>query len=291
MAWHGESLHNSKMGTQQLDLFAAGGIRPTRLADGRQRKAVRVAELSDEDLIESIPSAGLSDCAALTQEAARRGLRAAVPALEALCRRFKGFGLHRSVPEQASALRALAALGGTDAAGAVRRLIEAAVVQGPGLVEAARAAASLRCRLPEDAAMALLRHADAEVRAAACWCVPNTRGVAAVLLELLGDLHRPVEMAAACALGRIGRAEARPGLLRLLRVAPCAEAIEAVTRLADDEVVVLLGRIARAQTTLREAALAALDDIDTPRAAAVLAGIQEGRLEALPVVPDDSVLR
>jgi hypothetical protein len=109
--------------------------------------------------------------------------------------------------------------------------------------------------------------------------VPNTGGVAAVLLELLGDLHRPVEMAAVCALGRIGRAEARPGLLGLLRVAPCTEAIEAVTRLADDEVVVLLGRIARAQPTLCEAALAALEDIDSPRSAAVLVGIKAGRVE------------
>ncbi len=267
------------MGTQQLDLFAAGGIRATGVADGWRRKPVCVAELSDAGLIESIPSAGLSDCVALTEEVARRGLRAAVPALEALCRRFKGFGLHRSVPEQVSALRALATLGGRDAAAAVRRLIEAAVVQGPGLGEAVRAAVSLRCRLPEDTAMALLRHADAEVRAAACWCAPNTGGVAAVLLELLGDLHRPVELAAACALGRIGRAEARPALLQLLRVAPCAEAIEAVTRLADEEVVVLLGRIARADTTLCEAALCALEDIDTPRSAAVLAGIKAGRVE------------
>jgi HEAT repeat protein len=279
MAWHGESRHDGEMGTQQLDLFAAGGVSPTVVAGGWQRKPVCMAELSDAALIESILSAGLRDCAALTEEAVVRGLRAAVPALEALCRRFKGFGLHRSVPEQVSALRALAALGGTDAAAAVRRLIEAAVVQGPGLGEAMRAAASLRCRLPEDTAMALLRHADAEVRAAACWCAPNTVGVVAVLVELLGDLHRPVEMAAACALGRNGRAEARPRLLGLLRTAPCAEAIEAVTQLADDEVVVLLGRIARAHTTLREAALAALEDIDTPRAAAVLAGIDAGRVQ------------
>jgi hypothetical protein len=279
MAWHGESPHNHRMRTEQLDLFAGGDIRPTGVADGWRRKPLCMAELSDAGLIELIPSAGLGDCVALTEEAARRGLRAAVPALEALCRRFKGFGLHRSVPEQVSALRALATLGGTDAAAALRRLIEAAVVQGPGLGEAVRAAASLRCRLAETTAMALLRHADAVVRAAACWCAPNTGGVAAVLVELLGDLHRPVEMAAACALGRIGRAEARPALLRLLQVAPCAEAIEAITRLADEEIVVLLGRIARANKSLREAALVALEDIDTPRSAAVLAGINARLVE------------
>ena len=236
-----------------------------------------VAELSDAGLIEAIPYAGLSECVALTEEAARRGLRAAVPALEALCRRFRGFGLHRGVPEQISAVRALAVLGGTDAAAALRRLIATAAVQGPGLSEAVRAASSLRCCLPEDAAVALLRHADPEVRAAACRCVPNTSRVVDVLSELLGDLHGPIAMAAACALGRIGRAEVRPVLLQLLRTAPCTEAIEAVTRLADEEVVVLLGRIARAHATLREVALAALEDIDTPRSAVVLAGINAAR--------------
>jgi hypothetical protein len=269
------------MGMQQLDLFAAGGVQRTGVADrwncqsGRQ--PVCVTELSDDGLIDAIPSAGLSDCIPLTEEAARRGLRAAVPALEALCRRFSGFGLHRGVPEQISALRALATLAGTDASAAVQRLIATAVVQGPGLREAVHAAASLRCRLPEDRAVALLRHADPEVRVPACQCVPNTHRVVDVLLELLGDLHRPVAVAAAFALGRIGRAEARPVLLQLLRTAPCAEAIEAVMRLADEEVVVLLGRIARAHATLREAVLAALEDIDTPRSAVVLAGIKAGR--------------
>jgi hypothetical protein len=265
------------MGTQQLDLFAAGGVRPTAVAEGWRREPVRVAELSDAELIESIPSVGLSNCLALTEETARRGLRAAVPALEALCRRFRGFGLHRPVPEQIASLQALAALGGTDAVAAVRRLVATAVVQGPGLCEAVRAAASLRCRLPEDAALVLLRHADPAVRAPVCRCVPNTRRVVDVLLELLGDLHEPVAMAAACALGRIGRAEARPAMLQLLRRAPCVEVIEAVTQLADEEVVVLLGRIARSHTTLREAALAALEDIDTPRSAAVLASVRVGR--------------
>ena len=261
------------MGAQQLDLFAAGGVSPTAVAHGWHREPMCVAELSDAALIEAIPSAGLSECVALTEEAARRGLRAAVPELEALCRRFRGFGLHRGVPEQISAVRALAALGGTDAAAAVRRLIATAVVQGPGLSEAVHAASLLHCRLPEDAAVVLLRHADPEVRAAACRCVPNTSQVVNVLLELLGDLHGAVAMAAACALGRIGRAEVRPALLRLLRTAPCADVISAVTRIADEEVVVLLGRIVRANASLRETALAALEDMDTPRARVVLAGI------------------
>lgn len=271
-----ESPHNNRMSGHQLDLFSAAGVGPVAAADDGRRQPVCAASLSDAGLLEAIPHARQSDCDGLTGEAVRRGLPA-VPALEALCRRFKGFGLHSVVPEQISALRALADIRGNDAAAAVGRLIVAEVVQGPGLVQAACAAATLGCRLPEDAAVPLLRHADPTVRASACRCAPNTGRVADVLFDLLWDLHEPVATAAACALGRFGRREARPPLLQRLQTAPCAETIKAVARVADDDIVVLLGRLARAHPTLREAAVAALEDIDTPRAADVLAGLRAGR--------------
>ena len=277
------------MDAQQFDLFASGGVAPGSASATAAHPQVAAAELSDAALIEAIPYARRSDCAPLTDEAARRGLHAAVPAMEALCRRFKGFGLQRAVPEQAAALCALATLGGAEATAAVRRLIAGAAVQGPGLREAARAAATLRCRLPEDAALAVLRHADPDVRADACRCVPHTAGVAAVLLELLADLHAPVALAAACALGRMERAEARPALLRALRTAPTAPLIEAVAQVADDEAVVLLGRVAQQRPELRDAARAVLEELDTPRAEAVLRrlNVAQGAGEVLGSHRDD----
>jgi HEAT repeat protein len=255
------------MEMQQFDLFAACGAVPATVFEPAP---VQAGALSDAALIEAIPQAGLRDCGPLADAAARRGLRTAVPALESLCRRFRGFGLERAVPEQVAALRALAELGGADAAAAVRRLIIGGAVQGPGLREAAQAAATLRCRLPEEAALALLRHGDPVVRADACRCVPRARAVGELLVGLLEDLHVSVATSAACALGRMGRPEARPVLLRSLRQAPDAEMLEAVVPVADDDATVLLGRIARERSELRDAALAALEDIDTPRAAAVL---------------------
>ncbi|MDD2878299.1 MAG: hypothetical protein PHT60_14215 [Acidiphilium sp.] len=58
-----------------------------------------------------MPIAGCGECSAYADEAIRRGLVAAVPALDALCRRFKGFGLSRPIREQGVAMAALAALG------------------------------------------------------------------------------------------------------------------------------------------------------------------------------------
>jgi hypothetical protein len=72
--------------------------------------------------------------------------------------------------------------------------------------------------------------------------------------------------------------EARPWLARLLRQSllrrnPDADLVEAVAPVADDECTVLLGRIARQDAALRHAAVAALEAIETPRAAAILAAL------------------
>jgi len=147
------------------------------------------------------------------------------------------------------------------------------VVSGPGQREAVRAAATLRCLLPEPTAAALLLHADPEIRAQTCRCAPRIAPAAALLVSLLEDLNPGVAIAAAKALGRIGRTEARPWLIRLLRQNPDAELVDAAASVADEECVVLLGRIARQYPTLRDAALAALESIDTPRASAILAAL------------------
>jgi hypothetical protein len=76
---------------------------------------------------------------------------------------------------------------------------------------------------------------------------------------LIDALPAPVADAAACALGRIGRAEARPRLMRLLHAAPSAEIVEAIMPIADRDAPVILDRIACTRPDLAAAALAALD--------------------------------
>ena len=90
-------------------------------------------------------------------------------------------------------------------------------------------------------------------------------------VDLLGDLHPTVARAAACALGEFGRCEARPVLRQLLNEAPAADIIAAVAAIADTDLVVELGRIARTRPDLAAPIGAALEDIENPRAGAVLA--------------------
>ena len=257
---------------RQLDLFADAGNRSDPVATApRQRPPPAAGELDDAALIAAVPWASLADCRLLAAEAGRRRLEAAVPALAALCRRFVAFGRERAIPEQEAALSALAEIGGSAAANAVARLIAARVVEGPGLATAMAAAVRLGVRLAEETAVPLLRHPAAAIRAAACRCARPRAAALPHLLALLDDLDRTVACAAACALGRAGRGEARPVLLRLLREAPAAEAIDAAIAVADEECLVLFGRLARTRPDLAEAALAALDAVPSPRAAAIAA--------------------
>jgi hypothetical protein len=263
---------------RQPDLFAWAGQcpdQPTVPAIGRPRLVA--AELDDKALVAAIPSASLGDCRGLVTEAGRRRLAAAIPALDALCRRFRGFGVEQAIPEQAAALDALAMIGGREAAQAVMRIIVERVVQGPGLQSAVAVAALLGASLPHSIAASLLRHPAPEIRASACRCAGRSPAAISQLVELLDDADRIVAREAACALGRMGRHEARPLLLRLLREQPSAAVIDAVSSVADEECLVVIGRIARRERDRADAAFAALENIASPRAMTIAAAARRLR--------------
>jgi HEAT repeat protein len=230
--------------------------------------------LDDQALIAAIPASNLADSIALANEAGGRRLIEAVPSLEALCRRFSGFGAHRMVPEQAAGLRALAMIGGSEAARAVSQLIVRGVVQGPALNLAVSTAARIGSTLPVDVLQSLLQHPDPDIRADGCSCACRRPELISVMIDLLDDLNGGVARAAACALGQMGRSEARPMLAKLLREEPSKEVIDAVSLIADEECMVQLGRIARTEPALSDAALNALEDIDQPRAIAIAIAIR-----------------
>ena len=240
----------------------------------RAYHALLPAEIDDESLVAAIPASTLGESRKLVAEAGRRRLATAVPALAALCRSFTGFGTRRNIPEQTAAIEALTTIGGREAAHAMSEMIERAVVQGPGLQLAVSAAARLGAVLSPGALCQLLRHAEPRIRADACRCARPSPELIMLLIDLLDDLNQEVATSAACALGRMGRVEARGRLKTLLRDGPSAEVIESISPIADEECAVLLGRIARSGSMLADAALASLENIDHPRAVAIVAAIR-----------------
>jgi hypothetical protein len=266
------------MSERQLDFFSDVGVGAEQGLSRSMGHALVPAELDDEKLIAAIPESSLADSHSLAAEAGRRRLAGAVPALATLCRRFAGFGTRRMVSEQAAAIEGLSTIGGRDAAHAVSEMIERAEVQGPTLQIAVSAAARLGSALSPDTLRRLLRHAEPGIRADACRCARPLPDLILILINLLDDLDRRVATSAASALGRMGRLEARPILKSLLQDAPSEDVVDAVLSIADEECVVLLGRIARSRSALADAALNSLENIDHARAAAIAAGIRRLRL-------------
>ena len=110
---HGPLRSDREMARSQLDLFAERGRAiPRRVPDPMAPPAAAPVEtLSDDDLLESVPKAGPSNIEAVCSEIVSRCLEAAVPALEALWRRFAGFGVEKPHREQLPVLETLARLG------------------------------------------------------------------------------------------------------------------------------------------------------------------------------------
>jgi hypothetical protein len=98
------------------------------------------------------------------------------------------------------------------------------------------------------------------VHAVACYHSAAARNCCRILI-LLSRGKRPVAFGI----------EVRPILLRLLQQAPCAEVINAISAMADDECLVTLGRIARTRPDLEDAAREALDSIGSPGAMKIAA--------------------
>lgn len=72
----------------------------------------------------------------------------------------------------------------------------------------------------------------------------------------------------------MGRTEVRAILVRYLQEEPTVELVDAIAPIADDECIVLLGRVARAAPRLSATALDALLSIDHPRAEQIAAALR-----------------
>jgi len=266
------------MNAEQLDLFrdfVGAAVRPSATLSAPS--TFDVAELDDRGLLAALADGNLADSLTLLAEAGRRRLAPAIPLVRDLCRRHAGFGARRPIPEQIAALNTLHAIGTREAAQALAEAIERSWVEGPALAVAAWCAGRLHANLSAETVAILLQHPDPSVRVAGCACARPNPAITALLGELMVDLHRPVAEAAACALGRLGRAEARPVLAVMLEKSPSEEVIEAAGAVADEPSLVLLGRIARSGSKLAPAALAALEGSDHPHAAKIRATILSPR--------------
>lgn len=207
----------------QLDLFAERGRVTARLAaePTAAPAAAPVATLSDDDLLESIQKTGPSNIEAVCSEIIARSLEAA--ALEALWRRFAGFGVEKPLREQLAVLDTLARLGGTDARSTLRAIVLSKGLPASLLPAASQASASAGLAMPAAFVGPLLDHEDTAVRGAAFALAARTDVPADRLRGGLFDRSTANRRAAAVALGLRGDAGARQPLYDELARSPSAE--------------------------------------------------------------------
>ena len=257
---------------RQLDLFAGRGgveLRHSPQTAASSAPAPAVDALSDDDLLELIPNAGPSNVETVCSEVVSRSLQAAVPALEALWRRFSGFGIEKPLREQLAVVDTLTRLGGTDARSALRRIVLWKGLPASLLPAALRAAASAGLALPAPFVDPLLDHEDDAVREAAFALASSANVPADRLHASLFDRSAANRRAAAVALGLRGDPRARQPLFDELERSPSTEIIEAVATVWDDDAIVRLGRCARRHPRFADAVLDALREIGSPRAEVV----------------------
>ncbi|MDE0717632.1 MAG: HEAT repeat domain-containing protein, partial [Rhodospirillaceae bacterium] len=264
---------------EQFDLFTGGGtVAPAAVPADRP---LCPETLSDEDVLGRIPNARIADVRVLCRLAVERGLGdRAVPALEALWRRFRGFGHDRPLPEQTSVIETLAKL---ETAGARQLLAEIATAYDlpPPLLPAALSAAlSASLRLPVHVLRPLLADADPRIRELAARLSGFGQPDIGALEACLGDTQPAVRRAAAIVLGQIGHAAAKAILLSELRRAPTGDIVEALSAIADDDIVVHLGRCAAAHPALAGRIAAELEGMETALSLKVARRIRDDLAEA-----------
>ena len=268
----------------QLDLFAErGAVMPRHTQNPLpSTPATPVERLTDDVLLERIRNAGPSDVDALCTEIVSRSLHAAVPALEALWRRFAGFGIEKPLAEQLAVVDTLARLGGANACSALRRIALSRALPASLLPAALQAAAQAGLALPAGFVGSFLMHGDAAVREAAFALTAKSNVAADRLREGLLDPSAVNRRLATIALGLRGDPSVRQPLYGELARLPSADVIEAITAVWDENAIVHLGRCARRHPRLAGAVLDALREIGTPRAETVARRLESSAGTSLP---------
>ena len=235
----------------------------------------QVETLSDGKLIALLADAVPSEVRAVCSEIAARSLDDAVPALEALWRRFVGFGIDSPLAEQLAVLDTLARLDRPAARALLRRIVARGLPA--SLVPAAlRAAIRARLVLPAGYVAPLLEHEDAAVRCSAFALAERARVPADRLRIGLSDCAPAIRRAAAIALAHRGHSEARATLLGELERSPSEALIHALAAIPDEDTIVHLGRCALRNPVLAPAVIDVLREMESSRAARLARRLEQG---------------
>ncbi len=251
----------------QPDLF--GRREPNDGPVGRPVPFASFEKMEDQEVVARIPDADMAEVDALCDQVLDRGLGDdAVPALEALWKRFFGFGVDGPTREQRCALMTLARTGSSLSRQALARIVDAPDLIDSHLPLALQCASDANLALPGQRVARWLEDGRPEVRKCAFALARNCRPrVPGHLLEAgLADPDALVRRACLVTMGHSGDARAKEGLLEELGRSPAAEVVAALACMLDDDIVTCLGRCGLEHACLREQVVEELEGEADPRA-------------------------
>ena len=223
--------------------------------------------LSDKDLVEKTAKATLSNVDLLCAQIVERGLGdIAVPGLVALWNRFKGFGIATPLPEQKLALETLRAIGNEAAKKEISKILGAQDLPDSLLPFVLQAAVSVGLKLPQAQILPWLEHGAPTVRAQAFILIQSNSPQRSTLEIGFSDPDPSVRRTALTVAGNLGHISARAGLLAEFRKNPTSQKIEALLTVADDDIVVEIGRYALENPPHRCLIASELEALHTPKA-------------------------
>ncbi len=231
--------------------------------------------LSGQEVLSLIPKASFSNVEKLCGEVLKRELgNSAVPALEALWNRFRGYGLSGALPEQKFSLKTLARIGTPESQAAITKIVEAPSLPDALLPLALRAAVEVKLALQIHRISPWLDHGITEVRALAYTLLQNTDPPVYILETGLSDPEPSVRMATRVTMGKLGHKKAKKGLLADLEENPTCQIVLALAAIADEDVITHLGRCALKNGSLKTLILDELLALEDPRAVKVVGQIK-----------------
>ena len=262
----------------QLDLFAPAPS-PAHLRDCTEHapepdtvtpSPLQPEELSDEALLAAFPKASVASVSGLGAELIKRRPLGWQEAALKLWGRFLGFGGERPTVEQELVLTMAITTADRQLVEAILRMRQILPCFEPFLV---RAAAASGFALPKSMVEAGLCNEHADVRCAALSLAVASDVSIDDVYPYLTDPVREVRRAAAVALAEAGEEDARDVLLYEIRVRPSRTLLDALSFVANEDVVIRLGQLARQSPEWCEPVIAVLETIDHPTAGKVIAGL------------------
>ena len=254
---------------RQSDLF---GPQPSPVVhkSAEPDEPVDPTRLDDQQLLKLLVNCSLTQVEAVSNEVLRRQPSGWTHALLALWDRFRGFDNTSPMIEQKAVLDVIRHSGRGDL---LKQIFERGPLNECLDAHLLFAAAACGIRLPTEIVRRGLSHCQQDVRAAAVELALPSKLAPEMLHPLLTDPCRSVRRLTATVLAESSDSTARDLLLLEMKTQPDRAGLEALGFVANEDVVILLGQIARQHPDWFQTIIDVLEGCDHPKAAMVQAGL------------------